>query len=110
MLSVGKLAHLAQMQEGGDADEAVLDGASVRLLFVLICLTKCCPAFHDSLDFVSVQERMLQDFREAASSLRGKQKQSLDAQTDAVIRAKGTRLRAERRHGLLGVHRFLSFS
>jgi nuclear pore complex protein Nup133 len=41
MLSVGKLAHLAQMQEGGDADEAVLDSASVQLLFVLICLTKC---------------------------------------------------------------------
>lgn len=85
MLSVGKLAHLAQMQEGGDADEAVLD------------------AFHDSLDFISVQERMAQEFREAASSLRGKQKQSLDAQVDAVIRAKGTRLRAERRHGLLGI-------
>jgi nuclear pore complex protein Nup133 len=85
MLSVGKLAHLAQMQEGGDADEAVLD------------------AFHDSLDFISVQEIMLQEFREAASSLRGKQKQSLDAQVDAVIRTKGTRLRAERRHGLLGI-------
>lgn len=45
---------------------------------------------------------MLQEFREAASSLRGKRKQSLNAQVDAVIRAKGTRLRAERRHGLLG--------
>ncbi|KAG1753426.1 hypothetical protein EDB19DRAFT_1892754 [Suillus lakei] len=85
MLSVGKLAHLAQMQEGGDMDEAVLD------------------AFHDSLDFISVQEKMLDEFREAASTLRGKQKQSLDAQVDAVIRAKGTRLRANRRHGLLGI-------
>ncbi|KAG2031047.1 hypothetical protein BDR03DRAFT_1032191 [Suillus americanus] len=85
MLSVGKLAHLAQMQEGGGADEAVLD------------------AFHDSLDFISVQEKMLQEFRETASGLRGKQKQSLDAQVDAVIKAKGARLRAERRHGLLGI-------
>jgi nuclear pore complex protein Nup133 len=110
MLSVGKLAHLAQMQEGGDADEAVLDGTSDQLLFILMCFTKCRPAFHDSLDFISVQERMAQEFREAASSLRGKQKQSLDAQVDAVIRAKGTRLRAERRHGLLGVRGFLSFS
>ncbi|KAG2357680.1 hypothetical protein BDR07DRAFT_1490402 [Suillus spraguei] len=85
ILSVGKLAHLAQMQEGGDADEAMLD------------------AFHDGLDFISVQEKMLREYREAASSLRGKQKQSLDAQVDAVIRAKGTRLKAEQRHGLLGI-------
>ncbi|KAG2157173.1 hypothetical protein DEU56DRAFT_7542 [Suillus clintonianus] len=85
MLSVGKLAHLAQMQEGGELDEAVLD------------------AFHDNLDFVSVQEKMFEGFREAASSLRGKQKQSLDAQVDAVIKAKATRLRAERRHGLIGI-------
>lgn len=85
MLSVGKLAHLAQMQEAGDADDAVLD------------------AFHDSLDFISVQEKILQEFREAVSSLRGKQKQSLDAQVDAVIRAKGTRLKGDRRHGLLGI-------
>lgn len=85
MLSVGKLAHLAQMQESGDVDEAVLD------------------AFHDRLDFISVQEKMLQEFREVASSLRGKQKQSLDAQVDAVIRTKGTRLRSEQRHGLLGI-------
>ncbi|KAG2078254.1 hypothetical protein BDR04DRAFT_1088016 [Suillus decipiens] len=85
ILSVGKLAHLAQMQEGGDPDEAMLD------------------AFHDSLDFISVQEKMLQEYREAASSLRGKQKQSLDAQVDVVIRAKGTRLKAEQRHGLLGI-------
>jgi nuclear pore complex protein Nup133 len=85
MLSVGKLAHLAQMQESGDVDEAVLD------------------AFHDRLDFISVQEKMLQEFREVASSLRGKQKQSLDAQVDAVIRTKGMRLRSEQRHGLLGI-------
>lgn len=55
MLSVGKLAHLARMQEGGDADDAVsVDGKFARLLFVLMCLTECRPAFHDSLDFISV--------------------------------------------------------
>lgn len=56
-----------------------------------------------------MQEKILQEFREVVSSLRGKQKQSLDAQVDAVIRAKGTRLKGDRRHGLLGVRRFLLF-
>jgi hypothetical protein len=33
-LNIAGPAHLAQMLEGGDADEAVLDGTFVRLLFV----------------------------------------------------------------------------
>jgi hypothetical protein len=54
MLSVGKLAHLARMQEGGDADDAVsVDGTFVRLLFALTRLTECRPALHDNLDFIS---------------------------------------------------------
>jgi len=53
-----------------------------------------------------VQEKLLEEFREAVSNLRGKQKQSLDAQVDAVIRAKATRLKAEGRNGLLGVRAF----
>jgi len=32
MLSVGKLAHLAQVQEGGDVDDAVLDGTLIDFL------------------------------------------------------------------------------
>lgn len=32
MLSVGKLAHLAQVQEGGEVDEASLDGMSIKCL------------------------------------------------------------------------------
>ncbi|KAG2116277.1 hypothetical protein DEU56DRAFT_761551 [Suillus clintonianus] len=47
-------------------------------------------------------EKMFEGFREAASSLRGKRKQSMDAPVDAVIKTKATRLRAERRHGLIG--------
>ncbi|OJA08151.1 hypothetical protein AZE42_03589 [Rhizopogon vesiculosus] len=85
MLSVGKLAHLAQVQESGEVDEAALD------------------AFHDSLDFISVQEKLLEEFQETFSSLRGKQKQSLDGQVDALIRAKATRLKEEGRKGLLGI-------
>ena len=70
------------------------------------CMIKRRPAFHDSLDFISVQEKLLEEFRETFSSLRGKQKQSLDGQVDAVIRAKATRLKEEGRKGLLGVCRF----
>ncbi|KAJ8584941.1 hypothetical protein M405DRAFT_746145 [Rhizopogon salebrosus TDB-379] len=87
MLSVGKLAHLSQVQEGGEVDNVALD------------------AFHDSLDFISVQEKLLEEFRETFTSLRGKQKQSLDGQVDAVIKAKATRLREEGRKGLLGILR-----
>lgn len=64
---------------------------------------KSRPAFHDSLDFISVQEKLLEEFQKTFSSLRGKQKQSLDGQVDAVIRAKVTRLKEEGKKGLLGV-------
>jgi nuclear pore complex protein Nup133 len=73
-----------------------------------MCLIKCRPAFHDSLELICIGAGENAS-GVPGSSLRGKQKQSLDAQVDAVIRAKGTRLRAERRHGLLGVRVFLLF-
>jgi len=66
-------------------------------------LTYRRPAFHDGLDFISVQERLFEEFQETFSILRGKQKQSLDAQVDAVMRVKATTLKTEGKNGLLGV-------
>ncbi|KAH7910183.1 hypothetical protein BJ138DRAFT_1127105, partial [Hygrophoropsis aurantiaca] len=77
MLSVGKLAQLAQLQESGAVDEIALD------------------AFHDGLDFVSVQEKLAEEMR--AVPVRGRQ--GLDAQVEAIAKAKAAGL-AEMR-GLL---------
>ncbi|KAH7889197.1 hypothetical protein F5I97DRAFT_483446 [Phlebopus sp. FC_14] len=85
MLSLGKLAHLSQLQEDRSVDEATLD------------------AFHDGLDFIAVQEKLLKDFQEALASVRGKQKQSMDAQLDAIVRTKATRLRESERKGLIQI-------
>ncbi|KAF8163334.1 methyltransferase type 11 [Crassisporium funariophilum] len=72
MLSVGKLAYLAQSQETNIlTDQSDLD------------------AFHDELDFVSVHEGLLQEFRTALQSVRTR---SLDGQIDAICKAKATRL------------------
>ncbi|KAH9981165.1 Non-repetitive/WGA-negative nucleoporin C-terminal-domain-containing protein [Lactifluus volemus] len=50
MLSIGKLTHLAQMQEDTAVDESMLD------------------AFHDGLDFVSVHEALTEELRSALAS------------------------------------------
>ncbi|KAF8843579.1 hypothetical protein BDN67DRAFT_964047 [Paxillus ammoniavirescens] len=84
-LSLGKLAHLAHLQEGGPIDEAALD------------------AFHDGLDFIAVQEKLLADFQTALGSMRGKQKQNLDAQVDAIVRAKAKKLNESEQRGLITV-------
>ncbi|KIK91679.1 hypothetical protein PAXRUDRAFT_830622 [Paxillus rubicundulus Ve08.2h10] len=84
-LSLGKLAHLAHLQEGGSIDEAALD------------------VFHDGLDFIAVQEKLLADFHSALGSMRGKQKQSLDAQVDAIVRAKAKKLKESEQKGLITV-------
>lgn len=60
-------------------------------------------AFHDDLDFVAVQEKLLADFQGIASTMRGKQKNSLDAQVDAVLSAKAKKLRESERKGLVMV-------
>ncbi|KAG6814378.1 hypothetical protein H0H92_010964 [Tricholoma furcatifolium] len=69
MLSIGKLSHLAQLHESKTAtiDNAVLD------------------AFHDDLDFVSVHETLLQEFRSALDGVRGRQ--TLDNQIDTIVKA-----------------------
>ncbi|KAF8654069.1 hypothetical protein AX16_003602 [Volvariella volvacea WC 439] len=76
MLSIGKLCHLAQLQEGGDmqTDQAILDGKLQNN-----------GSFHDDLDFVSVQETLWEEFQGVLKSLRGKQ--SLDSQVDAIARS-----------------------
>ncbi|KAF9227508.1 hypothetical protein BS17DRAFT_746046 [Gyrodon lividus] len=86
-LSLGKLAHLAHLQEGGSIDEVTLDVSTI--------------AFHDGLDFIAVQEKLLADFQSALGSIRGKQKQSLDAQVDAILRAKAKKLKESERKGLI---------
>ncbi|KAF8136731.1 hypothetical protein EV363DRAFT_1395817 [Boletus edulis] len=85
MLSLGKLSQLANMQEASTLDEKMLD------------------AFHDGLDFISVQEKLLADFQGVVSSMRGKQKNSLDAQVDAVLSAKAKMLKESGRKGLIAM-------
>ncbi|KAF8964670.1 hypothetical protein BDZ97DRAFT_1660027 [Flammula alnicola] len=73
MLSLGKLSYLSQMQESNTmTDESTLD------------------AFHDGLDFVSVHEGLLQEFRSVLVSVRTRQ--SIDGQVDAIVKAKGSKI------------------
>ncbi|KAJ7109426.1 hypothetical protein C8R44DRAFT_634983 [Mycena epipterygia] len=73
MLSIGKLAHLAHVQETAEiADDHVLD------------------SFHNDLDFVSVHQALLEEFKPVLESLRGRQ--SLEAQIDAIVKSEASRL------------------
>ncbi|KAK0469814.1 Non-repetitive/WGA-negative nucleoporin C-terminal-domain-containing protein [Desarmillaria tabescens] len=73
MLSIGKLSHLAHEQETlAPSDEDISD------------------AFHDGLDFVSVHESLLEEFNAVLETLKGRQ--SLDSQTNAIIKQKASRL------------------
>jgi len=47
-------------------------------------------AFHDDLDFISVHETLLQDFRTAIEGLRGRQ--SLENQIEHITKAKASPL------------------
>jgi nuclear pore complex protein Nup133 len=92
------------MQEGGSIDEAALDGAPHPLLLIIfVYLTRSTIAFHDGLDFIAVQEKLLADFHSALGSMRGKQKQNLDAQVDAILRAKAKKLKESEQRGLITV-------
>jgi len=70
MLSIGKLTHLAQMQEDATVDESMLD------------------AFHDGLDFVSVHEALTDELKSAVASVPGKQ--SLDRQVETILQKKAS--------------------
>ncbi|KAG9226276.1 hypothetical protein CCMSSC00406_0003155 [Pleurotus cornucopiae] len=72
LLSVGKLSELVHLQEQRlSADTGLLD------------------AFHDGLDFVSVHEALISEFK---SVLPTRGKQSLDSQVDTILQKKGRRL------------------
>jgi len=69
ILSIGKLAHLAQLQDGGEST-AVHKSA--------------LDAFHDGLDVVSVHETLLEEFK----SVKSRSKQSLESQVDTILKKK----------------------
>ena len=59
--------------------------------------------FHDGLDFIAVQEKPPVDFQGVVSSMRGKQKNSVDTQVDAVLSARANKLKESERKGLIMV-------
>ncbi|KAK7054841.1 hypothetical protein VNI00_003304 [Paramarasmius palmivorus] len=73
MLSIGKLSQLAHLQESEDAEDSGL-----------------LDAFHDDLDFVSVHEALLDEFKAVLEKLRGKR--SLDTQVDIIINERASTL------------------
>ncbi|KXN86872.1 hypothetical protein AN958_09467 [Leucoagaricus sp. SymC.cos] len=80
MLSIGKLAHLAQVYDkGAPPSERKLD------------------RFHDELDFVSVHQALLEELRSALVGVRGRH--SLESQIDTIVKAKAVGL-AERKGSL----------
>lgn len=50
-----------------------------------------------------MQEKLLAEFQGIVSAMRGKQKNSLDAQVDAVLSAKAKKLKENERKGLVMV-------
>ncbi|KAA1471121.1 hypothetical protein DENSPDRAFT_837049 [Dentipellis sp. KUC8613] len=72
MLSIGKLSHLAQLQEDDGAEATMLD------------------EFHDGLDFVSVQGILTGELKSALASVRVKQ--TLDAQAETITAAMASKL------------------
>lgn len=107
MLSLGKLAQFAHLQEGGTLDEGLLDGMHVTSTRVLGCSCfRDWTGFHDGLDFVAVQEKLRKEFQNALTSLRGKQKQSQDAQVEMILSAKASRLNESEKRGLVLVRFF----
>jgi nuclear pore complex protein Nup133 len=53
-------------------------------------ILKYYSAFHDELDFVSVHEALLEEFKSALSNIRGKQ--SLENQIDIIVKTKALSL------------------
>lgn len=67
---------------------------------------KLLLAFHDELDFVSVHDGLLEEFRSVSISSRVRQ--SLESQIEAIVRSKGTKL--VERTAFLHVSMRLTFS
>ncbi|KAL1745686.1 hypothetical protein HDZ31DRAFT_35821 [Schizophyllum fasciatum] len=77
MLSIGKLAQLAVVQEQGKTLPAAKD---------------VLDTFHNELDFVSVNESLVEELQLALSTQRGRQ--SHDAQAEYILKTKAKRLSA----------------
>jgi nuclear pore complex protein Nup133 len=91
MLSIGKLTHLAQMQEDATVDESMLDGMCIAIdskSTDQILMTCYRIAFHDGLDFVSVHEALTEELKSAVASVPGKQ--SLDRQVETILQKKAS--------------------
>ncbi len=91
MLSIGKLTHLAQMQEDATVDESMLDGMCIAIdskSTNQILMTCYQIAFHDGLDFVSVHEALTDELKSVVASVPGKQ--SLDRQVETILQKKAS--------------------
>ncbi|TFK29976.1 methyltransferase type 11 [Coprinopsis marcescibilis] len=77
MLSLGKLSALAQLHETGEVVEQPL-----------------LDAFHDQLDFVSVHDYLLTEFKSALESVRGRH--SLESQVETIVNAKAVSLKEKK--------------
>lgn len=75
MLSIGKLAQLAVVQEQGKTLPAAKD---------------VLDTFHDELDFVSVHEAIVDELKSTLASQRGRQ--SHDVQSEHILKAQAKRL------------------
>ncbi|PFH54313.1 hypothetical protein AMATHDRAFT_72820 [Amanita thiersii Skay4041] len=78
MLSIGKLAHLAETFADNTLQE-----------------DEIFDAFHDDLDFVSVHENVVQGLKAVLGTSRGRQ--PLDSQVDTITKAKATLLTERRK-------------
>ncbi|KIM49090.1 hypothetical protein M413DRAFT_95576 [Hebeloma cylindrosporum] len=72
MLSIGKLSYLAEKQTTNIPSDSELD------------------AFHSGLDFISVQEGVLEELRPSPPPIRTRQ--TLEGQIDAIVHSKGGKL------------------
>jgi nuclear pore complex protein Nup133 len=91
MLSIGKLSHLAQLHDAkASIDQTVLDGKVLSPLRLNNYVIHSFLAFHDGLDFVSVHEALVTEFKSSLASVRGRQ--PLDAQIDTIVKAKAMKM------------------
>lgn len=91
MLSLGKLSQLAQLHETeASVNETILDCKFCSQSYRPHAIDSLLVAFHDDLDVVSVQEKLMEEFKAVTAATRGKQ--SLDAQIETIARAKASGL------------------
>jgi nuclear pore complex protein Nup133 len=99
MLSIGKLAHLAQVYDKGAPPSERKLGRKSQICRAGGGDSQILVGFHDQLDFVSVHDALLEDLRSALVGVRGRH--SLESQIDILVKAKASKLAG--RKGLLHV-------